>query len=153
MSPCGRDGFFLGSGVTWLGPHRPSRFSDSHLRTGRRVGSRGLSDHHDGEGEREAKEADACELLSHPGGQGPEVTRSWAPEGGGWQDREKREPELVGEHELLHKKQNGVTNLLLSAEHIMQVGRSGKADGGGEGEDEIWRKGAGRKRDEGGAGR
>lgn len=40
------------------------------------------------------------------------------------------EPELVGEHEPPHKEQNGVTNLLLSAERIMQVGRSGKAEGG-----------------------
>lgn len=135
-----------------MGPHRPSRFSGSHLGTCRRVGSRRLSDHHDGEGESEAKEADAFELLSHPGGQGPEVTGSWA-RGGGWQVREKMEPELVGEHEPPHKKQNGATNLLLSAKQITQAGRSGKAEGGGEWEDEVWRKGAGRKRDVGEAGR
>lgn len=63
------------------------------------------------------------------------------------------EPELVEEHEPPHKEQNGVTNLLLSAEQIMQAGRSGKAEGGGEWEDEVWRKEGCRKGDKGEAGR
>lgn len=40
-----------------------------------------------------------------------------------------------------------VTNLLRAAKQMMQVGRPGKAEGGGEREDGVWRKEGCRKRD------
>lgn len=58
------------------------------------VDSRGFGDHHGREGENEAKEAGACECLSQPGSQSPEVTGFWA-WGGRWWVREKMEAELV----------------------------------------------------------
>lgn len=90
------------------------------------MGSRGFSDHHEGEGKNEAREAGACDLLSQPGIQSPEVTVLWAWSGGGRAERTQKLSWLVSMNLPVRNKM-GVANLLPSAKQTPPVEWSGEA--------------------------
>lgn len=65
ISTLRKDGFFLGLEADMVGDRAGLQRSAAHVPGAcGKVDSRGFSNHHDGEGKNEAKEADVCELLN-----------------------------------------------------------------------------------------